>query len=178
MKYLKLFEEHNSNIETINGIDYINENSNGEKIANDSVSLVNFYKWFGNSKVVDDYNRPIVCYHASKDKFDTFNMGNPYGLKMGRGIYFTTEKEFVNRLLHKNNPRGYKVLYECYLRIEEPIILNIPFSTFDKDIPNDGIISAYGQGYGEDEIKVVNHNQIKSPDNIGLWSTENNNIYK
>lgn len=175
MKYLKVFEEYNTFIETINGTEYVNENSNGVKIAKDHESLVNFYKWFGESKTVDEYNRPIVVYHISNSKFDSFEIekGRNYGLKLGNGFYFTSEINYINIL--KNRLGNF--LYECYLKIDRPIILRTPLTPFNKDIPNDGIISGYNQNFGEDEFKVINPNQIKSTDNNGIWSTENNNIY-
>ena len=35
----------------------------------------NFYKWFGNSKIVDDNGKPLIVYHGSPsvfNKFETF----------------------------------------------------------------------------------------------------------
>ena len=70
MKFIKLFEDFTSNI-------------------ND-----NFWKWFGNSKIVDTDGEPLVVYHGSKTMFDSFDdkkkgSGTDYGLR-GRGFYFST----------------------------------------------------------------------------------------
>lgn len=40
-------------------------NSNGDRIAKSEPALRNFYKWFGDSKVVDEQGRPLVVYHGS-----------------------------------------------------------------------------------------------------------------
>jgi hypothetical protein len=45
-------------------------------------------KWFGNSKVVDKNGNPLIVYHGSNVKFDTFRTGeNQYA-------YFTTSLGF------------------------------------------------------------------------------------
>ena len=65
--------------ETINidGVERTVYNSNRERIAMSEPALRNFYKWFGNSKVVDSQGRPLVVYHGRRtlEKFDTFNDG-------------------------------------------------------------------------------------------------------
>ncbi|MBR4419681.1 MAG: hypothetical protein IKT32_02260 [Clostridia bacterium] len=40
-------------------------NSNGDRIAKSKEALTNFWKWFGNSKVVDEQGRPLVVYHGT-----------------------------------------------------------------------------------------------------------------
>lgn len=47
-------------------------NSDGERIAQSEAALRNFYKWFGDSKVVDEQGRPLVVYHGTSAEFDTF----------------------------------------------------------------------------------------------------------
>lgn len=56
---------------------------NSESSLND-----NFWKWFGNSKVVDEQGSPMICYHGTNNKFDKFNKGTKDGLS-GKGIYFS-----------------------------------------------------------------------------------------
>lgn len=46
------------------------QNSNGQPIAKDDESLRNFWRWFGDSKVVDAQGRPLVVYHGAPDARD------------------------------------------------------------------------------------------------------------
>lgn len=52
---------------------------------------INFQKWFGDSKIVDENNHPLVVFHATTHKFYEFtrergNIENHFGL----GYYFTS----------------------------------------------------------------------------------------
>lgn len=99
----------------INGKDKTVYNSNGERIAKSKEALQNFYKWFGDSKVVDEQGRPLVVYHGSENKFDTFDIKKigKYGEAIGHGFYFA-EKGIAERY-----NKGY--LYPVYLRMENPV---------------------------------------------------------
>jgi len=83
---------------------FLNEQQNNETNIND-----NFWKWFGNSKVVDKQGNPIVVYHGTDNKFDVFRISK-YGA-MGSGIYLTTYKDIA-----KNHG---KYLMELYVKIED-----------------------------------------------------------
>lgn len=100
---------------TINGKERTVYNSNGERIAQSKEALENFYKWFGDSKVVDEQGRPLVVYHGSENKFDTFDIKKigKYGEAIGHGFYFA-EKGIAERY-----NKGY--LYPVYLRMENPV---------------------------------------------------------
>ena len=98
----------------IDGEKYSTKNSNGEFIAKDSDSIINFYKWFGNSKTVDSKQRPLVFYHVSNSNFNEFTPSK-FG-KMGSGIYFTS---FYNDIKIHNKSGG-SIIYKCYLKIENP----------------------------------------------------------
>jgi hypothetical protein len=56
-------------------------------------ALENFWRWFGDSKVVDASGRPLVLYHGTGTTIDEFkyeftNQGND---QHGSGFYFTTD---------------------------------------------------------------------------------------
>ncbi len=79
------------------GVSLPNENSLGEKIIpdDDPVKLQNFWNWFGDSKVVDEQGRPLVVYHGTNNKFDTFDklkIGSNAGFA-GGGFYFSEIQE-------------------------------------------------------------------------------------
>ena len=61
----------------------------------------NFWKWFGDSKVVDDQDRPLVVYHGSKSdikKFKTDVLGSSTGASSAtKGFFFTDSIENSER---------------------------------------------------------------------------------
>lgn len=160
-----------------------------------------FKRWFGDwendpknaSKVVDENDEPLVVYHRSPNKFNTFDV-NKIGTttdtgQYGKGFYFGIESDRADG----NN------VYEVFLNIRNPYNItkesrssniaytyNRPFNEWTdwhkKNISKeeaylvnskDGIIDLV-EDY---EFVVSNPNQIKSAtDNIGTFSTENDDI--
>ena len=166
--YKQFLNENNSNeFILIDGKNYSKLNSIGEPISDNIESIIKFYEWFGNSKTIDSNNRPIVFYHTSNNKFDTFEPSR-FG-KMGSGIYFTSILDDIKSHDKYDN----SILYKCYLKIENPLEIENPFSKRNDD--NDGIIAFKGKS-GE-EVKVYNPSQIKSIDNDGSWDIDDKNIY-
>ena len=108
----------------IDGEKYSTKNSNGDFIAKDSDSIINFYKWFGNSKTVDSKQRPLVFYHVSNSNFNEFTPSK-FG-KMGSGIYFTS----IYNDIKIHNKNGGSIIYKCYLKIENPLEIENPFSKY------------------------------------------------
>lgn len=77
----------------------------------------NFWKWFGDSKVVDDKGNPLVVYHGTDkilDRFDFKMIGSNTGNfgHYGYGIYFSDD-------LREAKTYG-KIIYKCYLNIRKP----------------------------------------------------------
>lgn len=71
-------------------------NSNGQPIHPTEEGVRNFWKWFGDSKVVDAEGRPLVVYHGTKADFDTFRLdkfGQTDGGWAGVGFYFAPSPE-------------------------------------------------------------------------------------
>ena len=165
------------------------------------VRTKNFINWFGDwindsanaSKVVDENGEPLVVYHRSPYKFNTFDV-NKIGTttdtgQYGKGFYFGVE----NDRAEGNN------VYEVFLNIRNPYNItkesrssniaytyNRPFNEWTdwhkKNISKeeaylvnskDGIIDLVE----DNEFVVKNPNQIKSAtDNTGAFSTTNDNI--
>ncbi len=71
-----------------------------------------FWKWFGNSKVVDAKGAPLVVYHAT--------LGTPINAfhKTKSIIYFSESKEYVECLISKH-----ALITTAYLRIKNPLDL-------------------------------------------------------
>lgn len=49
-------------------------NSLGKPIASTPEAIENFYKWFGDSKVVDEKGRPLVVFHGTNKYFKKFSL--------------------------------------------------------------------------------------------------------
>jgi len=150
MKIEELFEnwKETSTI-LINGVNRPTVNSIGTPIANSKQGIINFYRWFGNSVCVDEYNRPMIFYHGTKapaqpkefkpmwqmqkklkiqlapkspsDLFkNTKSRDNRYSITTGGGIQAG---------IFFSDKKGYAGMYgtnvgEYYLKIERPFISN------------------------------------------------------
>lgn len=91
---------------TVNGIQRPTLNSNGKPIHPTREGIENFWRWFGDSKVVDEQGRPLVVYHGSKERFDIFRTDG-----INRLAFFTDNKDVA---------KDYgKKLTEAYLKIED-----------------------------------------------------------
>ncbi len=102
---------------TINGKERTVYNSNGDRIAQSKEALENFYRWFGDSKVVDGQGRPLVVYHGSLWNFDTFKQYN-------NDYNFTPDEKFAyNYAESKGIEQGIDndtVIYPVYLKAQKP----------------------------------------------------------
>ena len=148
-------------------------NSNGDRIAKSKEALTNFWKWFGDSKVVDEEGRPLVVYHGTHKIFDTFDKtkiksGTGENV-LGEGFYFTDNLDVAERyaygLFTKSNRSGENTVMSVYLKIE---------SEDDGVIEKQkGKLERLGTFY-----LVYNPANIKSVDNRGTYSEKTGNIYK
>lgn len=123
--FQELGEPYTAATINIDGKERPTTNSNGQPIATTEQGLRNFYKWFGDSKVVDEQGRPLVVYHASNAKFDTFEKGDI-------GFHFGTKEAAEQRL-----PDA-EFTYPVYLKIENPLKLSKDPYQFDEsgDLPD------------------------------------------
>lgn len=164
----------------------------------------NFWRWFDNSKIIDENDNPLITYHGTNSNFrdfDKIKKGSTTdpGLR-GQGFYFTTNKKTA---------QSYgKYVYEVYLKSNNPIDL-LSFNSLDEIINlleiDPSIIHERGRGtnyhsisvylpfssvfssnviekgfdgikHGQ-EIIVFEPNQIKSIENDGSWNTLSNDIF-
>jgi len=65
-------------------------NSEGRPIHPTVEGVRNFWRWFGDSKVVDEQGRPLVVYHGTSFSFDIFRIG-----KSG-ALFFAPSEETAN----------------------------------------------------------------------------------
>ena len=79
-------------------------------------------EWFGESKVVDSEGNPLLVYHGSKSKFNTYDKdkistgGSEGILQYGHGFYFSNRKDIA--VQYGEN------VHSVYLKIENPIHMN------------------------------------------------------
>jgi len=83
-----------------------------------------FKNWFGESKVVDENNKPLTVYHGTKDDIDRFMQGQPNKKDagwLGDGFYFTDNPELASTYAEylKSGPEGANVI-PVYLSIKNP----------------------------------------------------------
>lgn len=173
---------------------------------NDEKLNSNFWKWFENSKAIDDNGNPIIFYHGSHKNFNIFKNSNP--------IWFTKYKGYAEAFcLGKCN------IFEVFIKIVNPLYIgNIDgiandkklnylseLTNINKDILKDilketngvnifnitnsqrfkNIIEEGGydgliakEGNGLTTYAVFNSYQIKSIKNNGNWDINNYNINK
>ena len=189
----------------INGQEKTVYNSEGQRIAKSKEALENFYRWFGDSKVVDKKGRPLVVYHGTRADFDTFDKEKiGKGSYWGQMFYFGKGDEWIKQ-------KGYSVSMPVYLQLKNPFVLKNKAGSLQledilgksflpkKDIGVNDSWAKYVLGYrsenpeffsekmqqaGYDGLIVPKYNiygafepnQIKSTQNRGTYS-ESENIY-
>lgn len=76
----------------VDGVTRSTTNSKGNPIAATKEGLENFWRWFGDSKVVDADGNPLVVYHGTNqnfDNFDTERLGANTGTVSSTAFFFT-----------------------------------------------------------------------------------------
>lgn len=159
----KAVDTKTSGMVEVDGVMRPTTNSQGNPIATTLAGIRNFYKWFGDSKVVDEQGRPLVVYHGTKEKFTEFR-------KSPGNIWFTPTRDYAE---------SFGKIGEYYVRLLNPID-NSP--RYDPD--SDGYIDRYpswtdGVKGGILAIAVKNPNQIKSATgNNGNFDPDDFNILR
>lgn len=107
----------------VDGIERWVVNNYGSLIHPTKEGVINFWRWFGDSKVVDSTGKPIITYHGTSAEFNTFNENN-------RGIYFSSDAIAAETFskIREGAPR----VIPAYLSIQNPWTL----VQYDEDFPN------------------------------------------
>jgi len=181
---------------TVDGVERPTTNSEGKPIYPTEDGIRNFWKWFGDSKVVDEQGRPLVVYHGTNRDFNTFDqseINSGSGTYSGKGFYFTPSITEAGGWAEMQGEQPNVI--PVYLRIENPhtfVLRNYnwqaddDFSSRLQDKGHDGIIAKVQDIDTETneivdefikEIVAFSPNQIKSAvGNNGDFSQEDNNI--
>ena len=97
----------------VDGVDRPTTNSNDKPIHPTKEGIVNFWRWFGESRVTDEQGRPLVVYHGTNADFNEF-----YSSK--RGIWLTPDEFRADSYskLKKEGESG--IIMPLYVKIENP----------------------------------------------------------
>lgn len=119
--FQELGEPYTAATINIDGKERPTTNSNGQPIATTEQGLRNFYKWFGDSKVVDEQGRPLVVYHGTEQK----NLAELIPGRQSGTIYLTSDYKYAEFYAAGKNsiikPTG--DIMPLYVRINKPIDL-------------------------------------------------------
>lgn len=160
---------------TVDGKERPARNSKGQLIHPTREGIINFWKWFGDSKVVDEQGRPLVMYHGTNSNFEKFDKSKIGTTTddgfLGRGFYFSTDP---------NVTRSKTVSMPTYLLSNNPAVEKLKKWEQDKKelfhgkvtSKHDSVILDYSPvGYNHKEVMVKEPTQIKSATgNIGTFS--------
>ena len=180
--------------ETINENTDVLENPKIQDTSNE-----NFWNWFNGSKCVEKDGTPKIVYHGSESNFNSFNkslLGSATKRNLTDwkgeetdcpsaylGFFFTDDEDFA---------REYGgILYECYLKMLNPLIVDMSDYMANDDVltqfikqaikeKRDGVIFKNIREMGRpvaNEYVVFEPNQIKEISNHGQWSNSSN-IYE
>jgi len=99
------------------------KNSDGRPIASTPEKVRSFWRWFGDSKIVDAQGRPVVVYHGTKSDFDTFDLDNlakssmDYGW-FGAGFYTSEVPSLASDYAGR---RTGSAVMPLYIRAKNPL---------------------------------------------------------
>lgn len=111
---MNLSESYKNRIKELAGI-------NSKELPENKKLNSNFWKWFGNSKIVEN-GKPMICYHGSStpniNVFDMSKIGSNKGNlgHYGYGFYFSID-------IREAKTYGDEI-YKCYIKMINPFIGN------------------------------------------------------
>ena len=114
------------------GVDNSNEISAAKKEWEEKGTDSKYFKkWFGDSKVVDRFGKPISVYHGTENNFKIFkNTGKSRQIGANIGFFFTDSKKMAKQ--YANDTR----VMEVYLSLKNPLIVepNSTIKLFNEEI--------------------------------------------
>lgn len=152
-----------------------------------------FWKWFEESKIVDESGDPLVAYHGSTSvRFDEFKHVTPVRQRTGPdGFYFTSDLAAASNYRTHPKTRSRGDVFAVYLSIQNPLDITSDIrklqkkkmtfgeakrEALEKLTPDhDGVIFR-GNAYNADEIIAFDPSQIKSINNDGTWDVDDPDI--
>lgn len=167
----------------IDGVARPTRNSEGMPLAGSEEGLRAFWKWFGDSKVVDEEGRPLVVYHGTGDEFEAFDVsraGENYASDTA-GIFLTSDRVLAEGYARQAADAGDGVVIDAYARVENPLEVvardddpteiwfrnRVAYKNQMADGGHDGVIVKNADG--EMMVVVRDPTQIKSINNRGTF---------
>lgn len=154
---------------TIEGKKRPTRNSEGRLIHSTLQGIRNFWRWFGDSKVVDGKGRPLIVYHGTTaPSFAAFEYGTLWGedeygdpvllaepsdTNAAMGVNFATEPSVARKFALAEGEswlryRGSKAgghIYPVYLCVSNPMF----FLRTEEDISNNALVYGYSAALDE-----------------------------
>lgn len=109
----------------VDGVERPTRNSAGQLIHPTEEGIRNFWKWFGDSKVVDEQGRPLVVYHGTRadfSEFDTDRIGQNFAESKG-GFFFTGSQAAASGYASTRGGEGGNVM-PAHLSLQNPLTLD------------------------------------------------------
>lgn len=191
---------------TVDGKERPTRNSKEQLIHPTLRGVENFWKWFGDSKVVDKQGRPLVVYHGTTARkvevlTKSFEAGSGIFLTDNEDVAdtFTLPREYGEPVFEDERGRPIKPgdTVVGYLKIENPFVLpkndaqrfvddtayQVEVLREAKAAGNDGVIAndvkeGIGERFKSTNYVVWSSNQVKSIRNRGAFSPTELNILK
>lgn len=147
--------------------------SNGRLVGRDFQEQQNFWKFFGDSAVVDSEGRPLVVYHGTNADVTTFEVqyGNE-GENDTAGLYFTADPDYAAEYTYKTTLGGADHtggnVMPVYLSMRNPKVVEDENIYASAHLTKDEVAELQAQGYdgiinpSASEYVVFSPTQIKS----------------
>lgn len=171
----------------IDGIQRPTTNSEGKPIATTEEGVRNFWKWFGESKVVDAQGRPVVAYHGTTNVFSTFKKDKRISVTSNAGVA-SFYANYGSILDSDQGKQSYANVIPVYVRLLNPKAVDswtLEHGRYHnrKEINKieaqgyDGLVHQNATFANFNEIVVFHREQIKSAlGNRGTFSPSSPNI--
>jgi hypothetical protein len=110
-----------------------------------------FWKWFGDSKVVDESGQPMIVYHGSASRTGAFDQFKPSASTRGGAFgssrivrattwFFTESKEMAYQFAVARADYGdTRTVYQVYLSIQNPLDATRKLDAVEKDLAAIGV---------------------------------------
>ena len=126
----------------------ISINSLGKPIHETEEGIRNFWKWFGRSKTIDKYGRPLVLYHGTNNFWKKSFKDRPNTM-----IFFSDDEIVADSYVDEEFGMGNGGTIRAYVRLEKPRIVDFKWRAYDNaDLD---IAQEFGTRRGEPAIDVM-----------------------
>lgn len=161
----------------VDGVQRPTRNSEGALIhPGGEEAIRNFWRWFGDSKAVDEQGRPLVVYHgtATDKQFQDFQVFTHFGSSDAAGEVATMNGHLFRRIDGLSGNDTPERVFPVYLRIESPgRVSEDAFNGLQRDssirqalasVPGaDGLVYANEvEDAGSDSYVITDPTQVKS----------------